>query len=38
MHNVDKVEYDKTSNETDEAKNILNCNICRFKLRILIIY
>ena len=41
IQNVDRIEYDRTSNKTDEAKNILNCNICnirRFKLGILIIY
>ena len=38
MQNVDKIEYDRTSNKTDGAKNILNCNIRRFKLGILIIY
>ena len=39
MQNVDKTEYDRTSNKTDGMKNnILNCNICPFKFGILIIY
>ena len=38
MQNVDRIESDRTSNETDEAKNILNCNIRRFEIGILIIY
>ena len=37
MQNVDRTESDRTSNETDESKNILNCNIRRFKLGMLII-
>ena len=38
MQNVDKIESDRTSNETDEEKNILNCNIRRFEIGILMIY
>ena len=38
MQNVDKIDYDRTSNKTDGVKNTLNCNIRRFKLGILIIY
>ena len=38
MQNVGRIESDRTSNETDGVKNILNCNIDRFKLGILIIY
>ena len=38
MENLDRIESDGTSNETDGAKNISNCNICRFELGILIIY
>ena len=38
MSNVDRIGSDRTGNETDGAKNSLNCNICRFKLGILIIY
>ena len=37
MQNVDRIESDRTSNETDGSKNILNCNIRRFKLGMLII-
>ena len=33
MQNVDRTESDRTSNETDGTKNILNCNIRRFKLK-----
>ena len=38
MQNVDRIEYDRKSNKTDRAKNILNCNIRQFKLGILIVY
>ena len=38
MENLDRIESDRTSNETDGAKNISNCNICWFELGILIIY
>ena len=38
MQNVDRIESNRTSNETDGAKSILNCNIGRFELGILIIY
>ena len=38
MQNVGRIESDRISNETNGAKNILNCNICRFKLGLLIIY
>ena len=34
MQNVDRIEYDRTSNKTDGTKNILNFNIRRFKLMI----
>ena len=38
MQNVDRIKSDRTSNATDREKNILNCNIRRFELGILIIY
>ena len=38
MENLDRIESDRTSNETDGAKNISNCNICWFELGIFIIY
>ena len=30
MQDVERVESDRTSNETDGTKNVLNCNIRRF--------
>ena len=38
MQNVDRIKSDRASNETDREKNILNCNIRRFELGILIVY
>ena len=38
MQDVGRIESDRTNNETDVVKNILNYNIRRFKLEILLIY
>ena len=38
MQNIDRIESDRTSNETHREKNISNCNIHPLELGILIIY
>ena len=38
MQNIDRIKSDRMSNETDTEKDLLNFNIRRFELGIIIIY